>query len=404
MAPNARSSRPLWPDDGPAGPSEAAPRWVVYVDLDAYYVACELRDRPDLVGLPVIVGPPPAAGPSRGVVLSASYEARAFGVHSALPVRTAAALCPSAVWIPPDFPKYERVSREVRALLARHAPEVVPFSIDEAALVVDAPSAEAAREVAARVQRELRESLGLPASFGVATTRLVAKIATDKAKPGGIVVVPPDDVARFVAPLPVRAVPGVGPKTEERLVALGYRTVGDFAGKRPADVVRSLGELGRELIRLADGTPEEGPTVASGPRSRSTDRTFTADVASWPELEATIRALAADLATSLEQEEIRYGSVGVAFRWADFARSQRVRALAAAQEGAAALAERAVHLGRELWDAERAGRARSVRTVSVRVERLRDRRQRQVLLDDFSSGGRPGLNTRSGSDERSRDR
>lgn len=381
-----------WPWPPARGSGSAAPttRWIAYVDLDAYYVACELRDRPELRGRPVIVGPPPSERPTRGVVLSASYEARAFGVHSAQPARTAAALCPDAVWIPPEFAKYERISSDVRTLLEHHSDDVVPFSIDEAAVGIYAADPAGARAAAERIQRDLKETLGLPASLGVATTRLVAKIATDRAKPGGIVVVPPDRVAEFVAPLPVRTVPGVGPKTEELLRSHGIRSIGDLAPRRAGEVGRWLGSFGRELVALARGELEEAPRVAAGPRSRSTDRTFDADVDRWEEIEEAVRALAADLAASLDRAGIRYGAVGVALRWADFSRTQRIRALSAAHEGSAILVERAVHLARELWEAERAGKARPVRTVSVRTERLSGRLQHQALLDDFGHPGPPG--------------
>jgi len=159
-------------------PTVPRPRWIAYVDLDAFYVSCELRDRPELRGHAVIVGPPPAHGPSRGVVLSASYEARAFGVRSALPAAIAARMCPEATWIAPDFAKYERVSGEVRELLRRQSDTVIPFSIDEAAVVLEVDDPERARAAAEEIQRELRRALDLPASIGVATTRLVAKIAT----------------------------------------------------------------------------------------------------------------------------------------------------------------------------------------------------------------------------------
>ena len=365
--------------DGPPPP------WLVYVDLDAYYVACELRSRPDLVGRPVIVGPPGGPGAGRGVVLSASYEARAFGVRSALPARTAARLCPDAVWLPADFAKYERTAEEVRRLLARFSPDVVPFSIDEASLVVVADSPAAARAVAESVQRALRDELGLPASLGVATSRLVAKMATDAAKPGGIVVVPPDEVARFVAPLPVRAIPGVGPKTEERLRASGIETVADIAAHSPSELGRWLGAFGRELLALAHGTPAEAAPVAVGPRSRSSDRTFDEDVDRWEPIAAAVNELAGELGRLLEREGWRYGGVAVALRWADFTRAQRGRTLSGAAEGPASLATRATVLARELWEAEAAGRGRSVRTVSVRAERLSERHQRQVSLDDFGA-------------------
>jgi nucleotidyltransferase/DNA polymerase involved in DNA repair len=372
----------LWPRPGP-GPTPPPDRWIVYVDLDAYYVSCEVRDRPELAGQAVIVGPPPGDRPSRGVVLSASYEARAFGVHSAMPVAAAAVRCPTAIWIAPDFPKYERVSREVRGLLGRHSPDVVPFSIDEAAVTVVASDASAARAAAERIQRDLRERLRLPASLGVATTRVVAKIATDRAKPGGIVVVPPEEVAAFVAPLPVRAVPGIGPKTEARIRDHGLLTIGDFAGLKSSEVARWLGGFGRELVALARGNPRDAPIVASGPRSRSTDRTFDADVGRWEEIVGAVASLARELGEGLARDGTRYGSVGVGFRWADFSRSQRIRTLAAAAEGPGPLERWSERLARELWTAEQSGAGRAVRTVSVRVERLSGRPGRQASLDDF---------------------
>jgi nucleotidyltransferase/DNA polymerase involved in DNA repair len=369
----------------PGLPPPLAPpvRWIAYVDLDAFYVSCELHDRPELRGQPVIVGPPPAAGPSRGVVLSASYEARKFGVRSALPAAVAYRLCPQAVWIAPDFSRYERVSREVRTQLAHFSSEVIPYSIDEAAVVLDVSDPIAARGVAERIQRELKDSLDLPSSVGVATSRVIAKIATDQAKPGGIRVVPPGEVTEFLAPLPVRSIPGVGPKTEQVLQLHDVRTIGELAARRPAEVASWFGGYGRELVALARGQPHESPETGSGPRSRSTDHTFARDVTTWEELETALRELALDLAHSLEREGLRYGGVGVAFRWDDFERSQHSRALTASREGSGPLEESAIRLGRELWDAERAGPARAVRTVSVRAERLSERTQRQVSLDDF---------------------
>ncbi len=356
------------------------------MDLDAFYVACEKRDRPDLEGRPVIVGPPPAAGPTRGVVLSASYEARRFGVRSAMPAAAAARLCPDAVWVAPSFEKYGRASEEVRTVLRRYSEEVIPFSIDEAAVIVDRPTPEAARDVAASIQQALKEELRLPASLGVSPSRVVAKIATDRAKPGGIVVVAPGEVASFLAPMPVRAVPGVGPKTGERLEAHGVRTIGDLAGQHPSEISRWLGGFGRELVALARGHPEESPLTDLGPRSRSTDHTFLEDVDRWEEIEAAVRRLAESLAESLAQEGLRFGAVGVGFRWQDFNRTQRVRSLTGAQEGPESLAEHARRLAQELWEAEIAGAHRAVRTVSVRAERLVERVQRQARLDDFSKG------------------
>jgi nucleotidyltransferase/DNA polymerase involved in DNA repair len=364
-------------------------RWTIYVDLDAYYVSCELRERPELEGKPVIVGPPPADGPSRGVVLSASYEARAFGVHSAQPAGQAARLCPDAVWIRPDHEKYGRIAHEVRAHLARYSASVIPLSIDEAAIAVELPSSDEARRVAEEIQSGIRSELRLPASIGVATTRSVAKIATDRAKPGGILVVPPGTEAAFLAPLPVRAIPGVGPKTEELFRAAGVTTIGELAALRPSDAGRRLGAFAREWIALARGEGKDPIEDDSGPRSRSTDRTFPRDVERWEEIEPSVREMARDLAESLAKEGLRYGTVGVAFRWSDFTRSQRSRSLGAAHEGAESIAATATRLARELWEGERAGRRRAVRTLSVKTERLSERHQRQASLEGFNGGPSP---------------
>lgn len=364
------------------------PHWVLYVDLDAYYVSCELKDRPDLRGRPIIVGRAPGSAPSRGVVLSASYEARAFGVRSALPAVTAARLCPEAVWIPPDFSKYERIADEVRALLRRYSSRVTPFSIDEAAMTLDNVSDVDARGRATAIQAALRDELGLPASIGVATTRVVAKIATDRAKPAGIVLVRADDVEAFLAPLPVRAIPGVGPKTEVTLHGLGITTIGDLAGRNPRELERRLGGFARELVALARGTPQETPEITSGPRSRSrsTDRTFDEDVPAWEHVGTALRSLAQDLAGALAREGLRYGTIAVAFRWSDLARTQRSRGLAAAHEGSAPIVETALRLGHELWEVEQASAGRAVRTISIRAEQLTARTQRQVSLDEYSLG------------------
>ena len=380
------------PSVGPALPGAAPPRggpvaWVLYVDLDAYYVACERRDRPNLGGRPVIVGPPPSDEAGRGVVLSASYEARAFGVRSAMPTRVAARLCPDAVWVPPDFPKYERIATEVRELLRPHASALIPYSIDECVLLVGEASGEEARELAGRLQRELLEKLGLGASIGIAASRTVAKIASDRAKPGGILLVPPGEVVAFLAPLPVRAIPGVGPRTEEVLARHGIRTIGELAAHRATDLLRDLGGFARELVDLARGVPHEPPEEHGEPRSRSADRTLAEDAQNADEVVAVVRRLAGELARSLETEGVRYGAVVVAFRWSDFERTQRGRTLSASREGSETLVDEAERLARALWGEERGRRRRGVRTVSVRVERLSDRDQRQVSLDDYASPG-----------------
>jgi DNA polymerase IV len=360
-------------------------RWVLYVDLDAFYVSCERRDRPELEGRPVIVGPDPSKGPTRGVVLSASYEARANGVHSAMPAARAAQLCPEAIWIGPDFEKYTRYSKEVRALLSTRFGRVLPLSIDEAALFVEADDASAIERIARDLQAQILQELHLPASLGAARSRTVAKIATDEAKPGGVVVVPPDGVEAFLAPLSVRAIPGVGPKTEAVLGEIGVQRIGELRSL-PPPVRRRLGRLGEELYRLARGEEpaEEAEPEVTGPQSRSADHTFDRDTDDPGEIEREILRLAEELAGSLAREKLGYRTPSIAIRWADFERTQRRRTLSGRQEGPEALREQSVRLFRALWASERRGRARRVRTVSVGVENLSETVGKQVPLDRFA--------------------
>lgn len=357
--------------------------WVVYVDIDAYYVSCELRDRPELVGKPVIVGPDPRLGPTRGVVLSASYEARSFGVRSALPVRRALELCPTAEWLPADFPKYERISHEVRALLGRDHPDVLPLSIDEAAVVVDSPDARGAKEAAEGIQRRLRDELRLPSSLGVSPHRTIAKIASDRAKPGGIVVVEPTESAAFLAPLPVRSIPGVGPKTSERLQARGIRLIGDLVRRPLSEVYRAVGSFAPELRRLAEGNPSEA-VDRSGPQSRSAAETFLTDQAEAGPLAEAVEQLSRRLADSLTEESLRFRSVSVTIRWSDFTQRQRVRGLAQRTRDAQVLARTALRLFESLWSEELAHHGRAARTISVAVGHLSEEPEGETTLEAFA--------------------
>ncbi|MCI4318057.1 MAG: DNA polymerase IV [Thermoplasmata archaeon] len=357
---------------------------MVYVDLDAYYVSCELRDRPDLAGLPVIVGADPRSGPSRGVVLSASYEARAKGVRSAMPVGAAARACPEARWLPPDFPKYGRIAEEFRALLGRHSTEVIPFSIDEAALIIEARDPSVVEQAGRSLQGDILRELRLPSSIGAAPYRVVAKIACERAKPGGVLVVPRADIESFLAPLPIRAVPGVGPKTEALLLEAGIETIGDMADGADETLRRRLGGFAEELVALARGAPHESADDRSrGPHSRSVDRTFPEDLRDPAQVETAVADSAAELALGLGREKLRFRTVSVAIKWADFTRVQRSRSLPAFAEGLTPLAGMARRLFRELWEEESRSQGRAVRFVSVRAERLDTSSDRQLHLDQF---------------------
>jgi nucleotidyltransferase/DNA polymerase involved in DNA repair len=366
-------------------------RWTLYVDMDAYYVSCELRSRPELTGRPVIVGPDPKLGPTRGVVLSASYEARSFGVRSALPVSQADRLCPEAVWIPAHFELYESVAREVRTCLARFGQRVVPLSIDEAAVESDLEDAAAAESVARDIQTALRSELQLPSSIGVSPFRTVGKIASDRAKPGGIVVVPPETTASFLGQLPIRSVPGVGPKTAERLQSVGVRQIGDLLTVAPTRIREATGSFAGELIALARGEPSEGASEEStGPRSRSAAETFVADVADLPTLLLAIDRLSEDLAAALATEHLGFQTVTVAVRWEDFTRAQKSQTLSGVRRDAVPLRSAARRLLRLVWERETVRGHRRARTVSVSAERLRALPSGGRDLESFAAGGAHG--------------
>ena len=264
---------------------------IIHVDLDAFFAAVEQRDHPELRGKPVIVGGDPH---SRGVVSTCSYEARKFGVHSAMPLRTALQLCPQGIFVPVDGRKYQRVSRDVMAVLKRFTPTVEQVSIDEAFL--DVAGSEAlfgdAREIGRRIKVEVVEVTGLTVSVGVATTKLVAKVASDLRKPDGLVIVEPGEEAAFLAPLEIRRLWGIGPKTAERLHGLGIRTVGELAALPISALTRELGDHGGTLHDRALGVDADPVTGGGDPaKSVSHETTFAVDVSDPAEIDRTLLAL-----------------------------------------------------------------------------------------------------------------
>ncbi|MGC8634169.1 MAG: DNA polymerase IV [Candidatus Limnocylindrales bacterium] len=310
-------------------PAETAQPTILHVDLDAFFAAVEQRDRPALRGRPVIVGGGGSAD-GRGVVSAASYEARAFGVRSAMPLRTAAALCPSGVFLPVDGAKYVAASRRVMAILHRFTPRVEQISIDEAFLDVAGSEAlfGSPEAIAVSIKAAIRDEVGLTASVGVASVKLVAKIASDLRKPDGLVVVPVGEEAAFLAPLPIGRLWGVGEKTRLALADFGVRTIGDLAAI-PADALRRrFGQHGEQLAERARGidpSPVETPQEA---RSISHEHTFDVDTSDADRIDRTLLGLAEGVAARLRAAGLRAGTVAVKVRDSQFRTSTRQRALA----------------------------------------------------------------------------
>src|SRR4051794_32278283 len=288
-----------------------AVRTILHVDLDAFFASVEQRDRPELRGKPVIVG---GGGPDqRGVVSAASYEARVFGVHSAMPLRTAGALCPQGVFLPVDGPKYQAVSHEVMAVLRRFTPLVEPISIDEAFLDVTASEAlfGDGETIGRRIKEEVSGSVGLTISVGVATTKLVAKIASDLQKPDGLVVVPLGAEAAFLAPLEVRRLWGIGAKTATVLREDGVRTIGDLA-ELPQDLlVRRFGKMGAVLRDRARGIDPDQVEGRDPAKSIGHEHTFDLDTSDRDQIERTLLAMSEGVAGRLRDSGVRASTITV---------------------------------------------------------------------------------------------
>ena len=307
--------------------SRAAVRTILHVDLDAFFAAVEQRDRPELRGRPVVVG---GGGPGdRGVVSAASYEARRFGIHSAMPLRTAGRLCPDAVFLPVDGAKYQRVSREVMAVLRRFTPLVEPISIDEAFLDVTASRAlfGDGSTIARRIKDEIAGELGLTASVGVATTKLVAKIASELRKPDGLVVVPPGDEATFLDPLPISRLWGVGPQTATALGEYGVRTIGDLARLDRELLVRRLGKHGATLVDRALGVDPDPVDDGDPAKSIGHEHTFDVDTSDAEVIERTLLAMAEGVSGRLRAAGVKASTVTVKVRDSAFATVTRQRTI-----------------------------------------------------------------------------
>jgi DNA polymerase-4 len=276
------------------------PRVILHADMDAFYASIEQRDHPELRGRPVMVG---GTG-SRGVVSAASYEARAFGVHSAMPTVEARRLCPHGVFLPGSMQRYADESARIFEIFRRFTPAVEGVSLDEAFLDLTGTFRlhGPAREVGVRLRAAVREEVGLPVSVGIAPVKMVAKIASGAAKPDGLLEVAPEGVAAFLDPLPVRSLWGVGPVAEQRLRRAGFETVGDLARCDPARLRALLGTWGVEMARLARGREVSEVEPYREAVSYSEENTFAADVSSRRVLDATIDAHAESVARRLRHD------------------------------------------------------------------------------------------------------
>ena len=292
-------------------------RHILHADMDAFYASVEQHDNPEIQGKPVLVGGSPT---SRGVVAAASYEAREFGVHSAMPMSAAVRRCPSAVIVRPRFDRYHEVSEQIRAIFRSVTPLVEPLSLDEAYLdVTDVVSADRTSEAIAReIKLRVKMDVELTISVGVATSKSVAKVASDMDKPDGLTVVPPGTESTFLAPLAVGKLWGIGPKTAARLQPEGIQTIGQLAAKPEAWFTQRFGKRGPEIRLMATGQDDHPVVTEREAKSVSAETTLAEDVSDLDELRAIVRCQSERVAGHLEGSGLQGKTVTLKLRLSDF--------------------------------------------------------------------------------------
>jgi DNA polymerase IV len=362
-------------------------RVIIHADLDAFFAAAEIRRQPELRGLPVIIGGRPSG---RGVVAAASYEARAYGVHSAMPIAQAVRLCPHAIFLPGDGTYYRDLSRQFRAILERFSPLVEMVSVDEAYLDISHSSRTLGTplEAATTIKQRVRDELQLVVSLGVASSRLVAKIASDLDKPDGLRVIAPGQEERFLAGLPVEKMPGIGPKAAERLRAIGIRTLGDLV-RVPAPALEQIfGRRTNEVLQRARGIDHRPVEPEGGPaKSIGHERTFGQDLTDPADIRRELYRLAERTGRDLRRKDVQGSVVSVKLRYADFETVGKQRRLPRPTNAHQEIVPVAAALVEELLEQ----RAAPVRLLGVRVMTLTPTAL-QLSLFDSAAQRRQQLN------------
>jgi len=362
-----------------------AQRAIIHADLDAFYASVEVLDDPSLRGKPVIVG----GGPDeRGVVSAASYEARRFGVHSAMPLRTAARRCPHGVFLPGRPDRYRELSDQVMSIFASYTPLVEPISLDEAFLDVSA-SATAfgdGETIGRRIKQRVHDETDLVVSVGVASNKLCAKVASDLRKPDALVVVPPGEEAAFLAPLPIRRLWGVGPQAQAALGDYGVATIGQLAALAPGTLQRRFGKHGDDLSARARGIDRSSVQPFHAPKSVGHEHTFGTDTADRERLEGTLLDLAESVASRLRRHDLVAGAVQLKLRYEGFETLTRQASLPSQTHESDALYDTTVALLRRTLI-----EGRAVRLVGLTAISLTDAQQ----LTLFDTPGRRDRLTRS---------
>jgi DNA polymerase-4 len=355
------------PSDQPLSQWQQA---ILHLDMDAFYVNVHIQDHPEDAGVPLVVGGQPD---QRGVVSSASYEARQHGIHSAMPTSRALRLVPHLKIVPANWERIKVRSRQVMSVLEAYGP-VEPMSVDEA--YVDLSDHEDPVGIAAAVKKDVKETTLLPCSVGLSSSKLVAKVASDHDKPDGFTVVPPGKEAAFLAPKPTRAILGIGPQTAKRLANLQIHTCGQLAVQDQQRIRKALGDYAVDFIQRAQGIDPR--TVRTEPRqvkSISQEWTFNRDVRDRELLETQLQKMCASVAASLRKKGLVAHTVTVKIRWADFTTFTRQKSYEVGLDGEQDITRSATAIFRENWDAKH-----FIRLLGIGVSNLEAPEGRQLRL------------------------
>jgi len=328
MTPVPDSPVSFHPVTVPVSPDPSSRRIILHLDMDSFYASVEMQKRPEIRGKPVIIGADPKQGLGRGVVCTCSYEARAFGVRSAMPVSRAFALCPQAIFLQPDFALYSAVSESIMAILRTYGFRFQQVSIDEAFLDISSHGDYSrARELALQIKSAIHSQLGVTCSIGIGPGKVVAKMASDFQKPDGLTIVKPENLDKFLRPLPVRKIPGIGGKSEAELSALDIRTIGDLIDSDPRLMVLRFGRGIVSLLNSIHGIDESEVCERVGVGSLSRETTFEYDTDDPSLVADTLGRLVDAVCLSLGEEQLRCRTVTVKVRYQDFATRTKARTL-----------------------------------------------------------------------------
>lgn len=354
-------------------------RIIMHVDLDAFFAACEERERPELKGLPVVIGHDPEKGKGRGVVSTANYKAREYGIHSGMPISKAYSLCPAAAFLPVNFPLYYRVAEGVMKILRKHADKFQQISIDEAFLDISLTgSFEKSRDIAISIKQEIENVEKVTCSIGIGQNKLISKIASDYEKPEGLTIVKPDETQAFLSTLPIRKMYGVGEKTEKALRELSIETIGDLAKFNVQTLQSMFGRWGTELHFLAQGIDESEVEEFEGIQSVGREYTFKEDTNDIAFINEIIDATGEDIAATLAEEGLWYRTVVLKIRYENFETHTRQKTLQQNFSDAETISNTAKDLLKKFAESKK-----RIRLVGVRVTNLH-REGKQKTVGEFA--------------------